>query len=112
MTNLSGPFSLALYAEFWLNIILSLVVLGMAIWAFVHAAKSHAQNFVVSGKRTKNFWLGLTGGSAAVMVLMVYGAALPFGMILQLAAACVCGVYLAGVRPEVSGPKQTGYYGF
>ncbi len=112
MLDLSGPFRLALYAEFWLNVLLSLVVLAMAVWAFAHAAKSHAQNFVVSGKRTKSFWLGLTGGSAAVMVLMVIGAALPFGMILQLVAACICGVYLAGVRPEVGGPKQTGYYGF
>ncbi|MFC0582276.1 DUF2516 family protein [Micrococcoides hystricis] len=112
MMNISGPFLLALQAEYWLNVLLSLVVMIMAVWAFVHAAKSHAQNFVVSGKRTKNFWLGLTGASAAVMLLMIFGAMLPFGMLFQLAAACVCGVYLAGVRPEVSGPKQTGYYGF
>lgn len=110
--EIPGLLQLILQLERWTFFLLGLVVLALCIWALVHASKSHAQNFVVSGKKTKNFWLALLGGATAVTALVQITPLIPFATLFQVLAACAAGVYLADVKPEVSGPKQTGYYGF
>lgn len=78
---------------------LYLVVFGMSVWALVDAAARPASAFVDAGKRTKNFWLLLTGAATAVSFIAL--PPLGRGGFLVIVAAIVAGVYLADVRPAV-----------
>ncbi|MET1034671.1 DUF2516 family protein [Arthrobacter halodurans] len=100
---------MALIFEYYLFQALSLVALVLAVWAFVDSLRHPANNYLREGKRTKGFWMGLAGASAAVCVFsFFFGSG---GGFLQLIAACIAAVYLADVRPNVSG-KGTGYYNY
>lgn len=95
---------LAKTVEFFLMYALSVVIAILAIWALIDAVRHPADRFVAEGKRTKGFWMALTGASAFIALLSVIpGAAAFSGAFLQLIAACICCVYLADVRPAVSG---------
>jgi len=95
---------LARAIEYFLMYALSLVIAILAVWALIDALRHPADRFQSEGKRTKGFWLGLTGASAFIAVLSVLpGAAAFSGGFLQLIAACICCVYLADVRPALSG---------
>ncbi|MFP5365890.1 MAG: DUF2516 family protein, partial [Actinomycetes bacterium] len=50
-------------------LILALVALGLELWAVVDCARHRANAFEATGKRTKTFWLALTGGAALVGAL-------------------------------------------
>ncbi|MEE1622034.1 DUF2516 family protein [Zafaria sp. Z1313] len=95
--------------EMYLFQALSLVVLGLALWAFLDNLRHPAANFQREDKRTKGFWMALNGVSTGVALLSVAGGG--GGGILMLVAACIVCVYLADVRPAVSG-KGTGYYNY
>ena len=95
---------LARTIEFFLMYALSLVIAVLALWALIDAVRHAGDRFVAEGKRTKGFWMALTGGSAFIAVLSVLpNAAALGGGFLQLIAACICCVYLADVRPALSG---------
>jgi hypothetical protein len=95
--------------EFYLFQALSLVALVLGVWAFVDALRHPAPNYLRENKRTKGFWMGMTGG-AAVVCLFSFAVGGGAGF-LQLIAACVSCVYLADVRPSISG-KGTTYYNY
>lgn len=82
--------------------LLGLALFGIEVWALVDAARRPAAAFVSAGKRTKNFWLLLTGIAAAVGFIGI-----PFGGgsvgFLAFIAVVPAGVYLADVRPAVRG---------
>lgn len=99
--------------------ILGLVALGLELWALVDCARHRANAFEATGKRTKAFWLALTGGAALVGVISLFGAG---GGIIStlglfgLAAVVAASVYLADVRPAVKdagrgGNRNAGPYG-
>lgn len=99
--------------------ILGLVALGLELWALVDCARHKANAFEATGKRTKAFWLALTGGATLVGVISLFGAG---GGIVStlglfgLAAVVAASVYLADVRPAVKdagrgGSRNTGPYG-
>ncbi|MGX6397179.1 DUF2516 family protein [Rothia kristinae] len=90
--------------EFGINLALALLLVVLAIYAFVTAVSAQPSAFEVMGKRTKGFWLALTGGSLLVALLSAWTS---FGggsssLFLQLVAAVIIGVYLADVKPEVA----------
>ena len=92
--------------------ILALVALGLELWAVVDCARHRANAFEATGKRTKTFWLALTGGAALIGVISFFGTLGLFG----LAAVVAASVYLADVRPAVKdagrgGSRNTGPYG-
>ena len=99
--------------------ILSLVAVGLELWAFADCARHKANAFEATGKRTKGFWLALTGGAALIGVISllnsgggIFGTLGLFG----LAAVVAASVYLADVRPAVKdagrgGSRNTGPYG-
>lgn len=94
---------LATTIEFYMMYALSLVIAVLAVWALIDAVRHPADRFVAEGKRTKGFWMALTGGSAFIAVLSAIPSAAAFsGGFLQLIAACICCVYLADVRPALS----------
>ena len=100
--------------------ILALVALGLELWAFVDCARHRANAFEATGKRTKAFWLALTGGAALIGVISMFGGGGGgfFGTLglFGLAAVVAASVYLADVRPAVKdagrgGSRNTGPYG-
>jgi hypothetical protein len=99
--------------------ILALVALGLELWAVADCARHRANAFEATGKRTKTFWLALTGGAALVGVISLFGSGGGiFGTLglFGLAAVVAASVYLADVRPAVKdagrgGSRNMGPYG-
>ncbi len=89
--------------QFYLYLALGLVALGIEVWALIDCARRKPEYFDAAFKKTKTFWLGMTGGSVAVGVLGVMGSGLPFMLLLQIAAVVAASVYLADVKPAMEG---------
>lgn len=99
---------LAVVIEHYLMIALSIVIVVLAVWALVDCLRHGADRFVQEGKKTKGFWTAMTVASAAVALLgMVSGSSIGF---LQLIGASIACVYLADVKPAVSG--KGGWYNY
>jgi hypothetical protein len=85
---------LAEYVLFGIHI----VVLIVAVYAFVHAALQRADAYPAAGKMTKNAWLGITGGAVLLaLVTNIIGLGI---MGIAITAAAV-GVYLVDVKPKL-----------
>ncbi|WP_454050703.1 DUF2516 family protein [Cellulomonas sp. Marseille-Q8402] len=87
-----------------LFILFSLVILVLAVWALVDAARRPASAFVAAGKRTKQVWLIVLGIATAVAFFCVppplgLGA---FPSFLGLLSAVAAIVYLVDVRPAIA----------
>ncbi|MCP3426282.1 DUF2516 family protein [Rothia sp. AR01] len=88
--------------EGYINIFLALVLLVLALWAFVEAARAPSGAYEAAFKRTKNFWMLVTGAcllGAIISVMTAFGGAA--SLFIQLIAATAAGVFLADVRPAV-----------
>src|SRR6478736_8688962 len=94
------------FADFVVSAVLLLVSLSLEIWAFFDCLRHKANAFEAVSKRTKTFWLALTGGAFAVGLFSLLsqlgsgGGASSLG-IFGLAAVTAASVYLADVRPAV-----------
>lgn len=87
---------------------LAIAGLGLALWALVDALRHPGEAYLREGKRSKGFWGGLNAGAALFCFFGVMGGG---AGLFQLVAACVAAVYLADVRPALSG-KGGGSYNF
>src|SRR5690349_24045373 len=83
-------------AQYYVTLALTIAALALEVFAFVHALRTRPDAFAAAGKRTKNFWLGVTG--VATLLGFVSMGGLGFLAIVGVVAA---GVYLADVRPAV-----------
>lgn len=107
------------YVERAVFFVLALVALGLELWALFDCVRHKASAFEATGKKTKTFWLALTGGATLVGVISLLGSGGGlFGTIglFALAAVVAASVYLADVRPAVKdagrgGSRNTGTYG-
>lgn len=107
------------YVERAVFFVLAVVALGLELWALVDCARHRANAYEATGKRTKTFWLALTGGATLVGVISLFGSGGGlFGTLglFGLAAVVAASVYLADVRPAVKdagrgGSRNTGPYG-
>lgn len=119
------------YVETGIIFVLALVAFGLEVWAFFDCLRHKANAFEAVSKRTKTFWLALTGGALAVGALILYGAAQAIGtlspqggggggfgsfVLFGLVAVTAASVYLADVRPAVKdagrgGSRTRGPYG-
>ncbi|HMM96584.1 MAG: DUF2516 family protein [Micrococcales bacterium] len=86
-------------AQYVVILVLSVVALGVELWALVDCVRRRADAFVAAGKRTKNFWLLVTG-VAALLGFITVGNSRALGL-LGIAAIIGAGVYLADVRPAL-----------
>ena len=112
--------ALIYYVETGIYFVLALVALALEIWAFFDCLRHKANAFEAVSKRTKTFWLALTGGALAVGVLSLVGGGGggilgPLGLF-GLVAVTAASVYLADVRPAVNdagrgGSRNAGPYG-
>ncbi|ROR72487.1 DUF2516 family protein [Bogoriella caseilytica] len=85
-------------------LVLALALFGVEVWALVDAARRPASAFVTAGKRTKTFWLILTGVAAVIGFLTLpppVGVA-QIGGFFMFIAVVPAGIYLADVRPAVA----------
>lgn len=88
-------------AQLLVYLAVGLVAFGMSVWALGDAASRPKGAFTSAGKRTKTFWLVLTGAATALTFI----ALPPLGQgglsFFTLGSAVIAGVYLADVRPAV-----------
>jgi hypothetical protein len=91
-------------AQAYVMLALTIAALAVEVFAFVHALRTRADAFAAAGKRTKNFWLAVTGVAVLLGFVAVGGAVLFLGMI----AVAAAGVYLADVRPAVEAVQGRG----
>ena len=92
-------------------LVLGSLAVATELFAFVDALRHRDEVYRAAGKRTKTFWLAITG-----VGLLLGFATWPgvLGMI-GLAALIAAGVYLADVRPALrqitGGGRRSGPYG-
>lgn len=97
--TLTGAFACMEVWVFWP--LLGIIVLLISLFALVKCLSKKAQRFEMNFKRTKGFWLGMTGGACALALIgMIPGG--PFSFLFPIIAACMVSVYLADVDPAVS----------
>ncbi|HYN66201.1 MAG TPA: DUF2516 family protein [Ornithinibacter sp.] len=80
----------------WIVLGLSVVALGVELYALVDCLRRRSDAFVAAGKRTKQFWLLVTGVAALLGVVALGGVGL-----LAIIAIVAAGVYLADVKPAL-----------
>lgn len=99
---MSGKY-LVFWGNFGVDYAVSVLCFAICLWALIDCATRKGTAFEAGFKRTKGFWLGITGGAAFVGLLALLGIPGIFGPTLfTLAAVTGAGVYLADVRPAVS----------
>ncbi|WP_138415583.1 DUF2516 family protein [Sinomonas gamaensis] len=100
---MSGRFLIA-YIDIIVGYIISFLCLAISLWAFIDCTTRKGPAFEAGFKRTKGFWLGVTGAAVFVGLLSIISPISPmFGpSLFNLAAVTAAGVYLADVRPSVS----------
>jgi hypothetical protein len=90
---------------------LSIVALGVEVYALVDCLRRRPDAFTAAGKRTKSFWLLVTGLAVLLGVVALGGLGL-----LAIVAIVAAGVYLADVKPALDqvmgrGSGNQGPYG-
>ncbi|WP_434995957.1 DUF2516 family protein [Arthrobacter sp. Ld5] len=93
--------TLVLTIQAYLYLALGIVALGIEVWALSDCVRRPGTAFEAAFKRTKGFWLALTGGAVVVGLLSVLGGAGGFNLFQLVAIIAAC-VYLADVKPAVS----------
>jgi uncharacterized membrane protein YgcG len=81
-----------------LFLLVTLAVFVLSLWALVDCLVRPARAFPTAGKRTRNFWLAITGGATLLAFLGLPPAGI---QLLSLIAAVGAIVYLVDVRPAV-----------
>ncbi|WP_151525468.1 DUF2516 family protein [Serinicoccus kebangsaanensis] len=87
-----------------LQVVVGVAVFAMMVWALVDCARTRADAFPAASKRTKQFWLLLTGGATLIGFIFVLRPFSIFNVIAVVAAA----VYLTDVRPAVKSVQGRG----
>jgi hypothetical protein len=87
------------HIDFWIMFVLSWAAIPVGLFAFVHAAVQRAEAYAAAGKRTKTFWLAITGGGTVVCALFQYYSAVAVLWIIGLVAILV---YLVDVKPKLA----------
>ncbi|MBR7741911.1 DUF2516 family protein [Phycicoccus sp. BSK3Z-2] len=86
-------------AQYWVTVVLSVAAFAVELYALVDCVRRRPDAFTAAGKRTKNFWLLVTG-VAAVFGFVVLGSPNSLGII-GIIAVIAAGVYLADVKPAL-----------
>lgn len=100
-----SPLHIIVYSTFGISVLLALTLLVLSLYAFVGAVQASAHAYTFANRRTKGFWVGVTGACAAYSLFATWGIFQGLrvdSLLLQLAAFVAAGVFLADVRPAVS----------
>lgn len=87
----------------WIFAALAVVLFAVQVWAFVNALRFRPDAYLAAGKRTKRFWLLLTGLS---MLLGFLSLPTPIGgssatPLLMIIGIVIAGVFLTDVLPAL-----------
>jgi hypothetical protein len=99
----------------WISWVLVVAAFVVEAWAFIDAVRRPTPAFPAAGKRTKPFWLIITGVCLAVgFFSAAYNVSII--QILPIAAFIGAAIYLTDVRPKVrefgaGGQSRQGPYG-
>lgn len=95
---------LVLLIQQYLYLALGFIALGIEVWALADCVRRPGAAFEGAFKRTKGFWLALTGGAVLVGLLSALSSLNGLGgfNLFQLVAVIAACVYLADVKPAVS----------
>lgn len=88
-------------AQSLIFLLLSIAALVLSLVALIHAAVTKPDVFVRADKRTKLFWLAITGGSALLSFLSIPGGAGRGSLLLMILPLVGAGIYLTDVRPAL-----------
>lgn len=94
-------------AQNLLQLVIGVGVLAMMLWALLDCVRTRPDAFVAAGKRTKTFWLVLTGVATAIGFIFVFSPFTLFNVLAIVAA----GVYHADVRPALKAVQGRGGQG-
>jgi uncharacterized membrane protein YoaK (UPF0700 family) len=81
------------------SLVLTVISLAMVVasgFAFIHCLRTRSDAYPAIGRRSKNLWLGLTGG--AVLASLAFSPMSIFG----IAAIVIAAVYLLDIRPRIA----------
>ena len=84
-------------AFFWMNLLASIIVLGLGIFGLITVAGTRDDAFTVIDRQKQN-WLMLTGGATGAALLSLF---VPTVMMLWIIAAVIVGIYWQDVRPAI-----------
>ena len=84
--------------------LVSVVLLGVKIYAFVSSLRFETEAYVAAGKLTKPTWTLILGASVLLQLLSVMGEGILGIVNLVLTIAAL--VYLADVRPALAGLRR------
>lgn len=98
------PLHLIAWATYLINLLASLVVAGLSVYALFEAARATGYAYQSAFKRTKGFWLAVTGAATLFSLLTLWQtwSGGTGSIFMQLIAATAVGVFLADVRPVVA----------
>ncbi|WP_424183316.1 DUF2516 family protein [Actinokineospora sp. G85] len=82
----------------WILLFIFWASVPVGVFAFVHALLQRPDAYAAADRRTKPFWLGVTGAAAAGLLLVVM-AGLPW--LFWMAALVAALVYIVDVRPKL-----------
>lgn len=72
-----------------------------ALYSFVHAAIQRKDAFTAADRRTKPFWMGVTGGATVACALAAFAGGASILWIVWIAGLVAALVYIVDVRPQV-----------
>ena len=91
-------------AQDLIQTVIGVGVFAMMVWALVDCVRTRPDAFVAAGKKTKQFWLVLTGGATLIGFVFVLN---PFN-IFNLLAVVAAAVYHADVKPALKAVQGRG----
>ena len=95
-----SPYEIVVYTTYGINMFFAFLLLCMSVFAFVEAVRAAPQAYISTGRRTKGFWVGITGACLAYAAMAILSPGFN-SLLIQLVAAVAVGVFLADVRPIV-----------
>ena len=88
---------------------IAVAVFAAAVWALIQALRFPAGAYAAAGKRTKNFWLAITGGATALSFLGLppsYGFGM--GFLFWTASAAGAITFFVDVLPALRSVHRPG----
>ncbi|MCS6712158.1 DUF2516 family protein [Brachybacterium sp. EF45031] len=89
------------YALVGINLLLSLGVVALQVWALIEALRFRADAYPAADRRTKGFWSGLTALALVLGVLSLPVVPVATGGLFLVIGALITGVFLTDVRPAL-----------
>jgi TM2 domain-containing membrane protein YozV len=82
----------------WIEFVLNWAAVPVGLFAFIHAGLQKGEAFTAANKRTKPFWMAVTGGSTLACALFHF---YDYTLMFWIAGLVAILVYIVDVKPKV-----------